>query len=203
MGSWLVSVTGGDRTGSRAKADGGILSYGAGSVGDLVFASRRLRLTDRSRSVALEMRLAMLFSVTLRPRLWRPLADGGAGAVRTGTVVSAGGTATAASSSFITISMVAEPRPSVCGMCGRGAGGGGGGVARCCSSFRIGGAGGAAWSSWDPLRTPITSSMPRASPRLDCLTDFPRLTPLRSASLGSSGIGADMLRGMFTRTGGW
>lgn len=163
--------------------------------------SLRLRPT---RSPVLDNRPEKLPSPTLCPRLW-PL-KGGAGGARTGTMPSLGAaTIGATSSSSITISIIPDAKaPPLCDRCawGRGAGGGGGGMAKCWSSLSIGGAvanggggGGGTGSSWDRRLLPCTtSSMPRISPALAFLE--------YRVWLGSSGIGADMLRGIASFCGG-
>jgi hypothetical protein len=81
----------------------------------------RLRLADRIRSVALEMRPAMLLSTLLRPRVWPLREVGGAGGAMMGTVASLTGIATGTGggggdedggwSSSITISIVPDVLP--------------------------------------------------------------------------------------------
>jgi hypothetical protein len=86
-----------------------MLSYGAGTasvIGDLVRDSLRLRLAERSRSVAFEILDEMLLlSGMLRPRLW-PLLEGGIGGAMTGTVLSTGAATGGWSSSSMTISII-------------------------------------------------------------------------------------------------
>lgn len=76
----------------------------------------RLRLAERIRSVAREMRPAMLLSTLLRPRRWPLRDEGGAGGAMIGTWASLTGAATgtagcAGASSSMTISIMPEALP--------------------------------------------------------------------------------------------
>lgn len=211
----------GDRTISRSyKTGGGKPATGdrrwpmpvaspKASSGDLMMLiapSLRLRLPERRRSVALLMRPERLPSPRLRPRLC-PFGSGGAS---TGTMPSLGATTmgSSVSSSSMTISIMPEATVPATGgcrrTCGNGGGGGGGGTARCCSSLRKvrgaegGGGGGGGTRSLLCRRHSVSTISSRPLPSLA----LPFLMK-RGCRDGSSGIGADMLRGIIGRVGGW
>lgn len=127
-----------------------------------------------------------------------------------GTGVSDTGMATPAGacleSSSVMTSIELEVRDGAGGLpatCGSGAGGGGGGVARCWSSFRMGGAGGGIWLSCEGRRPVIIAA---ASPVLVFRRWWPLgawrpATPVVATSRGdASSGGADMDRAMGGRT---
>lgn len=194
--------------------------------GRLADRNRSVAFVNRVEMLLSLSRDSLSRSVKLRPREWCPLPEGTGGAARTGTHVSTSvATGACCSSSSTTISIIPVPSAPApgCIKCGNGAGGGGGGIARCCSSLSMGGGGGGGGilSSWDALRysfmllSPSISSMPRISPVDPFSIEWPRecvrpwllpagggISDLRRPK-GSSGMGADILRGIIGLVGGW